>query len=68
MRTLERRLQVLEQQQTGPEGFEIWIGGDDGRDLLGPNGKTLSRADFDVLYPDAIVIGRDGEGSDDESY
>ncbi len=54
MRTLERRLAVLEQQHRGPVGFAIWIGDDP---VLGPNGEELSRAEFDERYPDAIKIG-----------
>ncbi len=55
MRTLERRLHALEQQQRGPEGFEVWIGDDDA--MLGPNGEQLSRAEFDALYREVIDIG-----------
>ncbi len=56
MRTLERRLHALEQQQRGPEGFEVWVGTEDD-DMLGPNGEQLSRAEFDALYREVIDIG-----------
>ena len=53
MRTLKKRLAALELPQQGPEGFEVWVGtGDD--DMLGPNGEIMSRAEFEVRYPDAI--------------
>ncbi len=70
MRTLERRLAALELQQRGPEGFEVWIGGEDGRDMLGPNGETMSQAEYAELYPDSIDIGGPvamPEGSDHEA-
>ncbi len=56
MRMLEKRLQVLEAQHSGPEGYELWIGTGDG-DVLGPNGETMSQAAYAELYPDSIDIG-----------
>jgi hypothetical protein len=63
MKTIDRRLQALEQQQHGAAGFAVWVGGEDDTDMLGPNGETMSRAAFDVLYPDAVDLAK---GSDDE--
>ncbi len=64
MRTLEKRLAALETQHSGPEGFEVWIGDDDA--MLGPNGETMSQAEYAELYPDSIDIGRPLEGSSHE--
>ncbi len=69
MRTLERRLAALERQYSGPEGFEVWVGTGDG-DVLGPNGETMSQAEYAELYPDSIDIGGPvamPEGSDHEA-
>ncbi len=66
MRMLEKRLQVLEAQHSGPEGFEVWIGDDDA--MLGPNGEQLSRAEYAELHPDSIDIGGPLEGSSHEEF
>ncbi len=43
----------------------LWIGTGDG-DVLGPNGETMSQAEYAELYLDSIDIGGPVEGSSHE--
>ncbi len=58
MNLRHRRIQRLERHaRRTHQSFEVWIGGEDDDDMLGPNGKVMSVAEFEHLYPDAIDIG-----------
>ncbi len=57
MKTLQRRLEALEQQHGDNGGYEIWLGTGEGDDLIGPNDEILSAAEFEARSPNAIDIG-----------
>ncbi len=58
MNPKHRRIQQLEQQaRRTHRSFEVWIGGENDDDMLGPNGEVMSVAEFERRYPDAVDIG-----------
>ncbi len=58
MNPKHRRIQRLERHaRRTHQSFEVWIGGANDEDMLGPNGEGMSVAEFEHLYPDAVNIG-----------
>ncbi len=58
MNLRHQRIQRLERHaRRTHRSFEVWIGGENDEDMLGPNGEGMSVAEFKERYPDAINIG-----------
>ncbi len=58
MNLRQQRIQRLERHaRRTHQSFEVWIGGENDDDMLGPNGEVMSVAEFKERYPDAINIG-----------
>ncbi len=58
MNLRQRRIQQLERQaRRTHQSFEVWIGGEDDDNMLGPNGEGMSVAEFERRYPGAVDIG-----------
>lgn len=61
MANIKKRLDNLEQQSDGGSQVRVFVNWSSDDDTVLINGQRMSKADFDALYPDVVVVNWDDE-------